>query len=235
MHSFRPLAFALLLALWTSPTNRAADLKMAGISVPFFDPAGKPTHRLIAQEGRLSGGRQLLKGIEVVYFSAAEPAVVMQRVTTDEAQWDPSAKVLSGSGAITVATDENRLTGSGFDFVLATSQVRIHRDFTMANREVRLTSDRATIDLVVDHADNRMKFRDVRWCEAAGRLRVHIQPGARKKFPFESAASDLAIYSGETRVITFPHETRILAQGTTATFQRMELDLNPPETPPVTK
>jgi hypothetical protein len=232
MSSFRPLAWLLLLALGVFFPGRAADLKMAGISVPFFDPAGKPTHRLIAQEGRLSGGHQILKKIEVVYFSAADPAVIVQRVTAAEAQWDAAEKILSGSGAIAVATEENQLSGSGFDFALATSQLRIHRDFIMANREVRLTSDRATIDLVVDHADNRMKFRDVRRCEAAGRLQVQIQSGARKKYPFESATSDLAIYVGETRIITFPHETRILAQGNTGTFRHMEVDLKPTAAPP---
>jgi hypothetical protein len=235
MPSFRLLAFVLLITCEAASAGRAADLKMAGISVPFFDPAGKPTHRLIAREGRLEGGRQHLQGIEVVYFSAADPAVVVQRVTAAEAQWNAADKILSGSGAIAVATEENQLTGSGFDFALATSQLRIHRDFTMANREVRLTSDRATIDLVVDHADNLMKFRDVRRCEAAGQLQVQIQPGARKKYPFESATSDLAIYAGETRIITFPHETRILAQGTTGTFRHMEVDLKPSAAPPVTK
>jgi hypothetical protein len=231
MSARRLLAVLSLLALTLPAASRAADLRLAEISVPFFDPAGKPTHRLVAREGLLSGGHQRLQGVEVVYFSATDPAVVVQRVTADEARWDPAAKVLSGAGAIRISTDENQLTGSGFDFALATSQVRIHRDFMMANREVRLTSARATIDLVVEQAGPGMKVRDVRRCEAAGGLQVHIQPGARKKYPFESAASDLAIYAGETRVITFPHETRLLAQGATATFQRMEVDLKSPETP----
>ena len=124
--------------------------------------------------------------MEVAYFSATDPAVVIQRVTATEAMWDAGKKILTGSGAIAVSSGENQLIGEGFDFALGTSLLHIHRNFTMTNPEVRLTSDRATVELVVERGSEKVKFRDVRRCEATGNLQVHIQPGARNKYPLNT-------------------------------------------------
>lgn len=188
----------------------AGEMAASGISWPFFDAAGKLTHKLIAQTGTMSGDIRKLHGVELHYFSASEPNVIVQKLEATEASWDDKKETLAGHGAIAVSTVENRLTGEGFDFSLATSLLHIHRNFTMSNAEALLTSDRATIELVVEKGGENLKVRDVKRCEAIDHLHIVIHPAAQKRYPFKEAFSDLAVYEGATKVVTLPHPTRAL-------------------------
>jgi hypothetical protein len=146
----------------------------------------------------------------------------VQKLEAGEATWDEKKETLVGSGPIVVATIEHRLTGTGFDFALATSLLHIHRDFTMTNDEARLTSDRATIELVVEKSD-QVKIRDVRRCEAIGNLHIVIQPTAQKRYRFKEAFSDRAIYDGVTKNVVLPHATRtVKLDGGAGRFDRLE-------------
>jgi lipopolysaccharide export system protein LptA len=203
----RILAFAVLLAL---PHAEAAEIVASGISVPFFNHAGKLTHRMLAKSGTKSGSLQKLHGVTIHYFAPHDPNTIVQKIEADEATWDDQKETLVGRGSIVVATVENRLTGEGFDFSLATSLLNIHRNFTMANQEVVLSSDRATIELIVDQAGEEVKVRDVKRCEATGNLHIVVQPTARKKYRFKEAFSDLAIYDGATQVVSLPNPIRTL-------------------------
>jgi hypothetical protein len=204
----RCLVFTFALAAWSG--GRAAEMTASGISLPFFDAAGKLTHRLLARTGTMSGGIQKLHGVELQYFSPADPTLVVQKLEATEATWDEKKETLVGRGSIVVATIENRLTGDGFDFALATSLLHIHRNFTMTNAEASLTSDRATIELIVDKGGEDLKVRDVKRCEAIGNLHIVIQPAAQKRYHFKEAFSDLAIYDGVTKNVVLPNPTRTL-------------------------
>ena len=199
-----------ILALFCALAVHAAEMTANGISIPFFDPAGKLTHRMTATRGSMAGGVQHLQEVEIVYFSATEPATIVQKLQAAQATWDDKKEILTGAGAIVVATDENRLTGEGFDFALATSLLHIHRNFTMANHELIMKSDRATVELVVDRAGEELKLRDVKRSEASGHLEIRVQPTAAKKYHFDHALSELAIYDGATREITLPKPIRYL-------------------------
>jgi hypothetical protein len=213
-----------MLALAALPAGRAAEMKASGISLPFFDAAGKLTHRLLAKTGTMAGGLQKLHGVELQYFSPTDPSLVVQKLEAGEATWDEKEETLMGRGSIVVATIENRLTGNGFDFTLATSLLHIHRNFTMTNAEASLTSDRATIELIVERSgDEEVKVRDVKRCEAIGNLHIVIQPAAQKRSHFKEAFSDLAIYDGVTKIVELPNPTRTLKlDGGEGRFKRME-------------
>ena len=176
--------------------------------MPFFNEAGVLTHRLIAKTGAIAGSIQQLQGVELQYFSPRNAGVIVQKLEAKEATWDESKETLVGHGPIAVTTLENRLTGEGFDFSVATSLLHIHRDFTMTNAEAVLTSDRATIELVVEKSGEELKVRDVKRCEAIDNLHIVIQPAAQKKYRFTEAFSDLAVYDGQSKVVTLPHPTR---------------------------
>ena len=135
--------------------------------------------------------------------------MIVQKLEATEATWDKKKETLVGRGPIVVATLENRLTGEGFDFTLATSLLHIHRDFTMTNAEALLTSDRATVELIVERGED-VKVRDVKRCEAIGNLHIVIQPTAQKRYLFKEAFSDLAIYDGVTKNVVLPNPTRTL-------------------------
>lgn len=201
------------------------ELSATGISIPFFDANGKPTHRMAARSGVMIGGHQKLKAVEVVYFSAKDPSIVVQTVRAADAIWDEQREVLTGTGAVEITTEENRLTGTGFDFTLATGVLHLQHDFTMTNREVRLTSDRATVDLIVERKDDAVKVRDVNRCEASGNLHVVVQPTAQRTYPFEQATSHVAVYEGATQVITFPQEIRYVRKGREVTSNTLKIEL----------
>jgi hypothetical protein len=210
MHSILLRGLALILALTTGRAFAAAEMVATGISLPFFNESGKLTHRLLAKTGTISGGTQKLHGVELHYFSPTDPNVVVQKLEAMEATWDEKKETLVGRGPIAVATEENRLTGEGFDFTLATSLLHIHRQFSMTNKEAVLTSDRATIELVVEKSGEDLKVRDVKRCEAIDNLHIVIQPGAQKRYRFKEAFSDLAVYDGPTKIVTLPNPTRTL-------------------------
>jgi hypothetical protein len=224
--SVRPYLLFLALAALSGSGVRGAQVSATGISIPFFNDAGKLTHRLLAKSGTKSGDIQNLRSVEVHYFAPADPKVIVQKIEASEATWDAKKETLVGYGAIVVATLENRLTGDGFDFALATALLHIHRNFTMTNRELRLTSDRATIELIVDRKDEDVKVTDVKRCEAIGNLHIVVQPAAYEKYRLKEAFSDLAIYDGATKIVSLPHPTRTLkVDGGEGRFNTLTIDL----------
>jgi hypothetical protein len=208
MHSMLLRSLLLLLVLTAGRVLGAGEMVATGISLPFFNESGKLTHRLLAKTGTMSGGIQKLHGVELHYFSPTDPNVVVQKIEATEATWDEKKGTLVGRGPIAVATVENRLTGEGFDFALATSLLHIHRQFSMTNAEAVLTSDRATIELVVEKSGEDLKVRDIKRCEAIGNLHIVIQPAAQKRYRFKEVFSDLGVYDGVTKIVTLPHPTR---------------------------
>lgn len=242
MHSLLLRGLPLILALTAGRVFGAAEMVATGISLPFFNESGKLTHRLLAKTGTMSGGIQKLRGVELHYFSPTDPNVIVQKLEASEATWDEKKETLVGRGPITVATVENRLTGEGFDFALATSLLHIHRQFSMTNAEAILTSDRATIELVVEKSGADLKVRDIKRCEAIDNLHIVIQPAAQKRYYFKEAFSDLAVYDGPTKIVSLPNPTRTLqADGGEGNFKHTAFLLSeqakkdlaaPPSTPP---
>ena len=216
----------LLVAAMALCGARAPEVTATGISMPFFNDAGKLTHRMLAKTGTKSGNVQKLQGIELHFFSPADPNVIVQKIETDEATWDAKKETLVGRGEIVVATAESRLTGEGFDFALATSLLHIHRNFTMTNPELRLTSDRATIELIVDRVGDDVKVTDVKRCEAIGHLHIVVEPKAQEKYRIKEAFSDLGIYDGIKKTVSLPHPTRTLnLDGGDGRFNTFAMDL----------
>jgi hypothetical protein len=197
-----------LLAASALPMH-AVEFSAAGISLPFFNATGKLTHKMIAKDGSKAGNLQMLREVEIHYFSPDDPAVIVQKLEAEEATWDARKETLVGRGPVVIVTEENRVTGEGFDFALATSLLKIHRNFTMSNREVVTTSDRAIVELVVERSGDQLKIRDVKRAEAIGNLQVVVQPTATQKYAFEKALSDFAIYEGATQTITLPNPIRL--------------------------
>jgi hypothetical protein len=229
--SFRTVRlFVLFFCVAFQSAGSAAELSASGISIPFFDDAGKLTHKIVAKTGTKSGHVQKLQAIEIHYFSASDPNVIVQKVEAADATWDDKKETLVGRGAIAIATVENRLTGEGFDFALATSLLHIHRKFTMTNREVVLTSDRATVELIVQRAGEEVKVRDVKRCEAIGHLEIVVQPTATKTYPFEKAFSEIAIYDGPSQTVTLPKPIRTVHKGREGRVNTMTINLKPETT-----
>lgn len=206
-HARSCLALALALVIGI-PTARAVEFSVKGISLSFFDEQGKITHKLNAGRASASGVERTLHEVEIVYFSANNPDAIVQRLEAAEAVWDEKKETLSGRGAVRVTTGPTRLTGEGFDFALASSRLHIHREFTLTNPEVRLASDRAVVDLLVERSRDEVKFRDVKRCEAIGNLVITVQPTATQKYPFDKAYSEIAVYEGAGQTITLPQPTR---------------------------
>lgn len=221
---FRLVAGIGLAAVTQTPLV-AAEIVATGVAVPFFDLAGRPTHKLQASRATMVGSTQRMEEVEIVYFSAKDPTVVVQRVKARDAMWDQQKEILTGSGHVDVVTEQSRLTGEGFDFALGTSLLHIHRAFSLSNSEMKLTSDRAKVDLLIERAGDDVRVRDVKRCEAIGNLEVVVQPGATREFPFEKAYSEIAIYDGATQVVTLPKPTRGLKNGAEGWFEHMEIGL----------
>jgi hypothetical protein len=216
----------MVAALLLAPCFRAAEITAVGISLPFFDDSGRPTHKITAQRGTLSGPMRTLTGVELVYFSATEPGRIIQRLQTSEATWDVRQEKLEGKGRLVVTTDEHRLSGEGFDFALPSSRLDIHRAFSLENSEIRLTSDRAIVDFQPGKGPVGTRPREVRRCEASGNLTVIVLPTARKKYPCEQAFSETAIYDGIAQTVVLPKPTRILAQGRESNVGQIAFDLS---------
>ncbi len=214
---------------------RGVEITASGITVPFFDESGKLTHKLLARQGTKSGNIQVLRDVVVNYLSVTDPNLIVQKLETDEATWGDRTQTMTGNGRLVVVTAENRLSGDGFDFAVSNSVWHLHRNFTMSNPEVVLTSDRATVDLVVEKAGDRLKLRDVKRCEALGHLQITVQPTASKKYGFEKLFSEIAIYEGATKMITLPQPSRTLSKGIEVTSQTLTINLKDPAastTPP---
>jgi hypothetical protein len=227
---FRSFLFVVVLGLAVWPLMNAAEVSASGISIPFFDDAGRLTHKMLAKVGTKSGQLQKLQEIEIHYFSATDPNVIVQKLEAEDATWDDKKETLVGRGPIVVATVENRLTGNGFDFALATSLLHIHENFTMTNREVIVTSDRATVELIVERAGDNVKVRDVKRCEAIGHLQIVVQPTATKTYPFEKAFSEIAIYDGSQQTVTLPKPTRTVNKRRESTVNTLTINLRATET-----
>jgi hypothetical protein len=187
---------------------RAVEIAASGISFPFYNDAGKLTHKMVAARGTAVGTSKRLEQVEIHYFSLTEPTTIVQKVQADEATWDEKKEILTGTRSIVVATEENRLTGEGFDFALATSRLNIHRDFRMENREMILTSDRATAELLVARSGDNVQLRDIKWCDAIDNLQIVVQPTATRQYEFQKAYSDVAHYDGGTKMVTLPNTIR---------------------------
>jgi hypothetical protein len=199
------------IVLFAAAPLRSAEISVSGISIPFFDANGKLTHRLQAETGTSVGALKNLGQAELVYLAADGSGAVVQRLRTAEATWDERRETLAGTGPVSVESEENRLTGKGFDFALETGVLQVHRDFKMEHPDLVLTSDRATVDLAIDKAGDNVKVRDIKRCEAIGHLHIVVLNKDRKKYPFDEAFSEVAIYDGSTRLITFtkPVETKV--------------------------
>ena len=103
---------------------------------------------------------------------------------------------------------------------------RIHRNFAMSNRELRLTSDRAKIELIVDRSDDALRVRDVKRCEAIGHLHIVVQPTAQKEYRFKEAFSEIGIYDGVRGIVSLPRPTRtIQTDGGTGRFDTLTINL----------
>lgn len=208
---------------------QAAEIAASGITIPFFDAAGKLTHRMTAARGTKAGTAQQLQEVELVYFSVREPNVIVQKVLATDATWDDQREILTGRGKIVVATEENRITGEGFDFALGTGLLHIQHDFKMDNAELLVTSRRATVELMVERAGEEVKVRDVKRCEAVGDLEIVVQPTAKKHYDFVRAHSERAIYSGATRIIEVPQQIRyVKPDGHEATSNTLTIKLAQP-------
>lgn len=198
----------------------AAELVLRGVSYPFFNEAGQLTHRINAASATKTGEQRKLSGVLIEYFAAGDTKRVTQRLTTPEATWNEARQALAGDSAIVIETDVNRLSGEGFLFTLPRSQVEIHRQFSMSTAEIDLTSDRASIDLVLEQAgqeESNVRVRDVKRCEAFGNLHVKVKPGAAGKHLADEAFSDRAVYDGATHTIEIPQSTKLLQKGRTWT------------------
>jgi len=226
-----PALLMTLLVLAELSPLQAAELVARGLSFPFFNEAGKLTHKISARHGAMTGGVQRLREVEIEYYAAGDPSRIMQRVTANEATWHEKAEVLEGAGAVTVETEENRITGEGFRFELPRSQLLIHRDFTMTNREVRLTSDRAVVDLVLQRDEDDVKLRDVKRCEAIGNLHVRVLPTAAKKYDFDELRSERAVYDGAAHIIYFPEPSKAWNRDRTLNLTYSEIKLDPKSRP----
>ena len=225
MHLRTPV---LLLLACLGTQLVAAEIAAEGIMLPFFDAAGRRTHALRAERGTQRGSSQTLTSAELVYFSADEPNRIVQRVQAETATWDTAKETLTSDGRVVVTTDFNRLSGEGFDFSTATSLLRIHRAFTLENTEVKLTSDRAAIELAPDRAGRGVRGSDVKRCEAQGNLVVTVLPTARKEYPCDQAFSTIAIYDGDTQTIELPQPTRTFKRGREGRIGHFKFDLRAP-------
>ena len=227
----RPLITFLIVVLGAASPAGAAELAASGLSFPFFDESGKLTHKVIAQHATMSGPVQQLRDVVIDYFADGDPKRVVQRVTAREATWDEKRETLEGRGEVIVETLENRLTGDGFLFELGRAQLNIHRNFNMANSEVLLTSDRAVVDLVIQRADDQVKLRDVRRCEAIGNLRVKVLPTATRRYNFEEARSERGVYDGATHTVEIPQSVQLLKNGQISTLNNFSSKLDPKSRP----
>lgn len=228
----RLLMVLFALAMTGPRSHGAVELSASGLSFPFFDEAGKLTHKVIAERGSKAGPLQNLQTVEIQYFANGDPQQIVQRVLASEATWDEKKEILEGGGAIAVETEENRLTGEGFRFELGRSQLNVHRNFSMTNPEVVLTSDRAVVDLVLDRNDDDVALRDVRRFEAMGNLRVRVLPTATKNYDYDEAQSERAIYDGATHTIRIPQQTRLVKRGRApATTTQFTIKLDPKSRP----
>lgn len=215
LSKFGPLACFLAL-LFPSVSFAAVEMTARNISYPFFNQAGRLTHRIKAESAAQTGQVRNLRGVVVEYFEAGDPTRVTQRIAASEAVWDDKQQTLAGDGAISVETDVNRLSGEGFLFALERSRMDIHRKFAMSNEEVDLTSDRAVIDLVLERSgkdDSEVRVRDIKRCEATGNLHVKVRPAAKDKFEVDEASSERAVYDGATHTITIPKESQLMRKG----------------------
>ncbi len=213
------------LSAQKSASKKSIELKADDIALPFFDATGKLTHRLTARAGVITGAAQSLRDVEIVYYSATDPKLVVQKLNAADALWDPKKETLTGRGAIQVETEESKLTGEGFDFTLATALLHLHRAFTMSNADMRMTSDRAVVALIVEQKGDEHKVRDVKRCEAIGNLHLIVEPAARARYNVDELWSPLAIYDGATQLITFPQPTRYLVKGRPVEAKVMEINL----------
>ena len=222
----RAAMIAAVGALFVSVPAGAVEIAATGLSIPFFDDAGKLTHKVIAKRGTLIGASQQLEQAEFDYYENGDPERVVQRVIASKATWDEKKEILAGEGPIAVETEQNRLTGVGFDFALATARLNIQRDFAMTNPEMVLESDRAVVDLVVQRQGETVKVSDVKRCEAFGNLHIKVLPTAKKTYHFDEAFSDRAVYEGATHTITLPNQIRFLRAGKESTSNRFEIKLD---------
>ena len=217
-----------VFAVASALPGRAAELVASGIALPFFNDAGKLTHKMTAARGATSGNLRRLEDVQIAYFSLTEPDTIVQKVTAEEAVWDEKKEILTGMRSIVVATEENRLTGQGFDFALATSRLHIHREFRMENREMILTSDRATAELLMAKSGENRQVRDVKWCDAEGNLRIVVQPTATREYELNEARSEIAHYDGIARTVTLPKAINgIRRNGQPAAFDHLLIKLAP--------
>jgi hypothetical protein len=226
MHA-RPLALLGLAGL-LSLRLPAAEIAAEGITLPFVDAKGRRTQVLRAQRGTMQGPLQTLSGVELIFFSPEEKDLIVQRVEAESAVWDTAKETLTSDRQVVVRTDFNRLSGEGFDFDFATSLLRIHRAFTLENSEVKLTSDRATVELATVRTSGSVRVNDILRCEAQGNLIVSVLPTARKKYLCDQAFSDRAIYYGMTRMIELPEPTRTLKRGNEGHIGYFKFDLRQP-------
>jgi hypothetical protein len=175
---------------------------------------------------------QNLEDVEIEYYEGGDPQRVAQRLKATEATWNEKTEILAGRGRIEVETEENRLAGEGFQLELARSQLNIHRNFSMTNREVVLTSNRAVVDLVLERADRDVVVRDVKRCEAIGNLRVKVLPTAARKYDYDEALSSRAIYDGASHTIHLPEEARLHKAGRApASSNHLTIRLDPKSRP----
>jgi hypothetical protein len=231
----RRVAVALFLLGAVLPA-RAAEFVASGITLPFFNETGKLTHKMVAARGAVSGALRRLEDVEIDYFSLTEPNTIIQKVTADEAVWDEKKEILTGTRSIVVVTEDNRLTGEGFDFALATSLLHIHRKFQMENREIVLTSDHATAELLIDKSGENRQVRDVKWCDAEGNLKIVVQPTATREYELKEARSEIAHYDGIARTVTLPKPINGIRQnGQPVVLNTMTIKLAPAKKQPQPK
>lgn len=201
------LTLFFLTAIGTQAASRVNIVKVEGLTIPFFDPAGRMTHKLTAKSGTLQGEDRVLHDAEELYFAADDSSKVVQRINAEEAVYSEKKQTLTGSGPLRVTTLASQLSGVGFDFSLGTSVLNLHRDVRMQDPEFVVTGDRGNAELVIEKTGDKLEYRGIRGAKFTGNLHlVTLKRG--KKIRIEEAFTDVAIFDGFTRTITLPNELR---------------------------
>ena len=216
-----------LLSLLIAAPAFGVEFRADGLAVPFFNERGQLSHKLTAERGRMVASRHHLESVVIEYYSGTQPDLVVQRVQAERAVWDDGRQTLSGDGRVEVETEESRLAGTGFDFALDSAVLNIHRDFRLSTAEAVVTSERATVDLVLEREGETLRFRDIRRCIAERNVHIVIAAAERKRHGIDEAVSERVVYDGRARTITSPGTVRALRAGRESTSATVNVQLGP--------
>lgn len=195
--------FGMTMARTNASTREGAA---KNITYPIFAPSGVLIERVKAESGTLSeSGPPQLENVTVEVLDPVHPAHVTETIWTSLAFYDEKARRVYGPAEVRLTAPDIAATAVGFELQLDADTLTLQRDVRVHTADGNLSSESAVVTTCPQKTSAKDPLARARRIELRGDVRVVRLKEKTALFQLDEVRTDLAIYAGETGIVTCPH------------------------------